>query len=327
MGLKDRFNGTGILSSLEELNSGAFSVKKIDIDMITPNPANEVYSLDNIDELAANIIENGLLHNLVVKPLPDGTYRLISGHRRRLALMKAYEITGKEDFKQPECKIRDDLTDAVDEEIALHKASIDDRELTGPEKAARAKRLMELYKFKRDRGELVEGKIRNLVAKDMGMSESQVQRLINMDRLIPELKQLANSGDLPVSTAEKFSGLTNDQQYKAYQTIKQKDLGDRKKITRSDAEKIKKTVKKKGDKISYQQQQNAGENHIPDTANEEGSVINEIQKKIHFLLKAAENISEQAEKPYKNWAKSLLGKQLEEIINNAQDIIELLKKY
>ena len=81
MRLKDRFTGKGILSSMEDINSGAFNTKKIDINKILPNPANDIYSLENIDELTQNIIENGLIHNLVVKPLPDGSYVLISGHR------------------------------------------------------------------------------------------------------------------------------------------------------------------------------------------------------------------------------------------------------
>ena len=327
MGLKDRFSGTGILNSLEELDSGAFFVKKIDIDKIRPNPANDIYSLDHIDELAQNIVENGLLHNLVVKPLPDGTFRLVSGHRRRLALKKAYEITGIDDFLKPECIIRDDLSDAVDEEIALHKASIDDRQLTGPEKAARAKRLMELYKIKRNRGEPVEGKIRSLVAKDMGVSESQIQRLMNIDRLIPELKEMADSGALPVSTAEKFSGLEKDEQYKAYQKIKQKEqVG--KKTTRSAAEKIKDSLKEteNTDKTLRQQKQSAGKKHIS-TGEEENQDATKLQEKIQFLLQAAGNIMNQIEKPYESWRKSLMIEQLEKVIDSAQNIIDLLKTH
>ena len=305
MGLKDRFSGTGILNSLEELDSGAFFVKKIDIDKIRPNPANDIYSLDHIDELAQNIVENGLLHSLVVKPLPDGTFRLVSGHRRRLALKKAYEITGIDDFLKPECIIRDDLSDAVDEEIALHKASIDDRQLTGPEKAARAKRLMELYKIKRNRGEPVEGKIRSLVAKDMGVSESQIQRLMNIDRLIPELKEMADSGALPVSTAEKFSGLEKDEQYKAYQKIKETE---------------------NTDKTLRQQKQSAGKKHIS-TGEEENQDATKLQEKIQFLLQAAGNIMNQIEKPYESWRKSLMIEQLEKVIDSAQNIIDLLKTH
>lgn len=306
MRLKDRFTGKGILSSLEDINSGAFNTKKIDINKILPNPANDIYSLENIDELTQNIIENGLIHNLVVKPLPDGSYVLISGHRRRLALIKAYELTGNDDFKNPECKIRDDLSDDVDAEIALHKASLDDRVLTGKEKSIRAKRLMELYKIKKERGEQVEGKIRRLVAQDMDISESQVQRLINMDKLIPEFKEIIDEGKLSISTAERFSKLTRDDQLKAYKEINHQKASGKEKITRSEAENIIKDITKPQNK---------------DSAIFNPDFIKDTAERMNFLSQLAAFIAEQTESPYDKWETSIIKKYLTEISSIAKDLL------
>lgn len=310
MSLKNKFSGKGILTSLEEIQSGAFTTKKIDIDRIHPNPANDIYSLDNIDELTQNLIENGLIHNLVVKPSHDGSYLLISGHRRRLALLKAFEITGKDEFKHPECKIRDDLADPVDEEIALHKASLDDRELTGKEKALRAKRLMELYKLKKERGEFVEGKIRSLVAKDMGMSESQIQRFINMDKLIPEINELIDEGQLPVSTAEKFSKLTEDDQIKAYKKINHQKAAGKENITRSVAEDIINDIKKSHDNTSV---------NSPE-------LIKETAERINFLSQLADYIADQSKAPYEKWDTHIIKKHLNDISSIAKDLLYVFDK-
>ncbi len=316
MSLKNRFSGTGILDSIEAINTVPKKTRIINIDKIIPNPANEGYSLDNIDELAQNIIENELIHNLVIKPLPDGMYRIISGHRRRLALYRAYEITGDEKYKNPECIVRDDLADVVDEEIALHRASTDDRELTGSEKAFRAKRLMELYKIKRERGESIEGKIRGLVARDMGMSESQIQRYINMDRLIPELKQLADNGQLPVSTAERFSGLDKADQQAAYEKIAQDINSKQKKVTRQDADKIRRVVEKVKEAETVMASEKA-----PDETQEIA-----IKSKLQFLLQTADTIFYQTDKPFGKWDMDLIKKDLKQLASDANILIGCLNR-
>ena len=60
----------------------------ITLEDIHPNARNPRANLDDIDELAASIRENGLLQPLVVHPRPAGGFELIAGHRRYAALLE-----------------------------------------------------------------------------------------------------------------------------------------------------------------------------------------------------------------------------------------------
>ena len=60
-------------------------IKKISIFDLVPSEEN-FYSMREIEELKAAIeIAGKVLQNLVVVPLENGKYKVISGHRRRLA--------------------------------------------------------------------------------------------------------------------------------------------------------------------------------------------------------------------------------------------------
>lgn len=65
--------------------------KMIPYNMITPNPLND-FPMEDIEELAASIAVDGLLTSLTaVGPYNDGTYVLISGHRRFKAIQTLVE--------------------------------------------------------------------------------------------------------------------------------------------------------------------------------------------------------------------------------------------
>ena len=54
------------------------------IDSITPSPfqVRKTFSQQDIQKLAASILQNGLLQPISVRPMPGGTYQLIAGERR-----------------------------------------------------------------------------------------------------------------------------------------------------------------------------------------------------------------------------------------------------
>ena len=68
--------------------AGREEIQYIDLDRIDPDPCN-FYSLDGLDELAANIELIGLQQPLRVRPSTAvaGRYIVVSGHRRRAALL------------------------------------------------------------------------------------------------------------------------------------------------------------------------------------------------------------------------------------------------
>ncbi len=116
-------------------NDIAIEVKLIDIE---PNKDQPRKSFDRIalEELAASIKEHGLLQPIVVKPLTNGTYRIIAGERR----WRACGIAGLE--KVP--VIIKDLGEREIMEVALIE-NLQRQDLNPVEEALGYKALIDLY--------------------------------------------------------------------------------------------------------------------------------------------------------------------------------------
>lgn len=203
----------GISKNIEKTNTleakNNFKVEYIDIKDIKRNEKN-FYEIVNVDELAEDIKMNGLNHNLVVRKLEDGTYELISGERRYTALNKLV-TEGNKLFALVPCKVIE--ANDIDAEIILIQANAQTRELTDLEKLEQVKRLKELYTAKKANGENIPGKIRNLIANDLNLSSTQVSRYESINsNLIPELKEVLESGNLTIANASEFSALSEDNQ-------------------------------------------------------------------------------------------------------------------
>lgn len=205
--------GKDITETISKQENDNIVVQRVDIDNMISNSANAIYSISGIDELANNIKENNLIHNIVLRPLDNGKYRIISGHRRREALRLLVERDGITEFKTPLCNIRYDIDDDLNEQLALHKASINDRELSDIEKAKQAKELQEIYRKKKERGDILVGKVRDLIGADMGISGIQAQRYLEMnDKLIPEMQQLIDDNIISGSAALEFKKRSEEEQ-------------------------------------------------------------------------------------------------------------------
>lgn len=193
--------------TLEAKNN--FKVEYIDIKNIKRNEKN-FYEIVNVEELAEDIKMNGLNHNLVVRKLDSGEYELISGERRYTALTQLVE-QGNELFALVPCKVIE--ANDLDAEIILIQANAQTRELTDLEKLEQVKRLTELYKAKKANGENIPGKVRNLIANDLKLSPTQVSRYESINnKLIPELKEILENGNLTIANASEFSSLSEDNQ-------------------------------------------------------------------------------------------------------------------
>ncbi|MBS6503653.1 MAG: ParB N-terminal domain-containing protein [Clostridium sp.] len=203
----------GISKNIEKANTleakNNFKVEYIAINDIKRNEKN-FYEIVNVDELAEDIKMNGLNHNLVVRKLENGTYELISGERRYTALNKLVQ-EGNNLFALVPCKVIE--ANDIDAEIILIQANAQTRELTDLEKLEQVKRLTELYKTKKANGESISGKIRNIIANDLNLSATQVSRYESINNnLIPELKEVLESGNLTIANASEFSALSEDNQ-------------------------------------------------------------------------------------------------------------------
>ena len=198
------------VKTIEELEAkDNFKVEYIDIKNIKRNEKN-FYDIVNIDELAEDIKMNGLNHNLVVRKLDDNNYELISGERRYTALSKLVK-EGNKIFALVPCKVIE--ANDIDAEIILIQANAQTRELTEKEKLEQINKLTALYKTKKANGEKVPGRIRDIIAKDLNLSPTQVGRYERVNNnLIPELKRLLEEGNLTVANASEFASLSEENQ-------------------------------------------------------------------------------------------------------------------
>ncbi|MDQ0149666.1 ParB N-terminal domain-containing protein [Eubacterium multiforme] len=186
-----------------------FKMQYIDINNINRSKKN-FYEIINIDELAEDIKLNGLNHNLVVRKLDNGQFELLSGERRYTALTKLVN-EGNETFALVPCKVVN--VNDTDAEIILIQSNAQTRELSDIEKLKQIERLKELYNDKKKNGEKIPGKIRDIIANDLKLSPTQVGRYEKINnKLIPELKEVLENGNLTIHNASEFSSLSETNQ-------------------------------------------------------------------------------------------------------------------
>jgi ParB family chromosome partitioning protein len=133
------FSISGLLDSASRTN-GRFRVVEIPVGDIADHPGNAVYSMDadGVRALAESIKENGLTDLPLVRKLPDGSWQMISGHRRKAA----YALLAQEDgaYARLPCRVAEGVDDARALAL-LHSANYFVRALTVTERAAATRAL------------------------------------------------------------------------------------------------------------------------------------------------------------------------------------------
>lgn len=193
-----------------------YTEKTVQLAELRANPRNFFRAPDpeEIKELALSIKEHGLLHPIVVRPV-EGGYEIISGHRRKEAL----EYLG---IKEAAVKVVE--ADDVEAELMLIDANLESRALSPMEVARAIRRKKELMGERRGRKERqndanFQGKTAGIIASQLGMSESQVERLDRLNNLIPELQLLVEKGRLKFTTAVHIASWPAEAQRDLYQAL------------------------------------------------------------------------------------------------------------
>lgn len=181
-------------------------------DLIPSN--NNFYSVENIKELKMSIEMFGVLQNLTVKPLDNGRYEIVSGHRRHKACMELV-AEGKTEFEYIPCGIQTEQ-DEIKEHILLIMTNSTTRELSDWEKMKQAEELRKSFGELKKR-ENLPGRVRDLVAEALNTSPTQIARLNAIDNnLTPEFKEEFKEGKIGTSAAYELSGMSAEQQKQAY---------------------------------------------------------------------------------------------------------------
>lgn len=203
------------LSSQEERDNAKLEkVQMIPLDKITdfPNHPYRVVEDDEMFNMAESVKKWGVIHPVIVRPKEDGTYEMISGHRRK----RASEIAGRNEIKA----IVREMTD--EEAIITMVDSNKQREKVLPsEKAFAYKMKLEAMKRQGQRNDLtsvptaqkLEKKTtREIIAEEAGESQDQVRRYVRLTELIPELLNLVDEEKIKLRPAVEISYLTRDEQ-------------------------------------------------------------------------------------------------------------------
>lgn len=200
----------------------AYEVVELDTADLIPNEKNNIYSIENIEDLK-NAIElaGGIKQNLVVEPADEnGKYKIIAGHRRWTAA-KELAADGKTEYKKVPCLIERE-PDAAKRELLLIYTNATARELTDAEKAKQSQRATELLTEIKNREGLT-GRVRDLVADMIHTTAAQIGRYqaINKNLTNESLKTAFESGDLKVSAAYEASKLDAEGQAAAAEKLEE----------------------------------------------------------------------------------------------------------
>ncbi len=190
-----------------------YKITHISVHDLEPSQGN-FYSTEQIEELKASIAAFGIKQNLVVKPLEGGKYRVIAGHRRRLALLSLAE-EGKQEFEKAPCIIETE-EDELRERLLLITTNSTARQLSDWEKVKQAQELKALLEQikKRDK---IPGRLRELIASALDTSPAQVGRMEAITKnLTPEFQEELKEGRVNMSTAYEISGMPEEQQREVY---------------------------------------------------------------------------------------------------------------
>lgn len=166
--------------------------------------------------LIESIEKYGILNPLIVRPLKEGVYEIVSGHRR----MHASILAG---FDTIPAIVREMTNDEA--VIAMVDANIQREELLPSEKAFAYKMKLGAMKRQGTRSDLTlsqnETKLRSdsELSKQVGESRAQIQRYIRLTELIPDLLETVDSKKLNFTTAVDISYIDKQVQGWLYEYI------------------------------------------------------------------------------------------------------------
>lgn len=151
-------------------------IEYIDIDKIVPDPEN-FYELSDIDALAENISLFGLRQPLRVREQPDGSYMIVSGHRRYTALKKIIAEDGREDLREVPCIVETAGDNPALKQLALIYDNMDNRKISSADFARQVEQVEKLlYQLQQD-GYDFPGRMRDHVSEICKASAGKIARV------------------------------------------------------------------------------------------------------------------------------------------------------
>ena len=197
------------------------SIVRISTVKLHPFPAHpfKVQDDENMEQLTQSIQAQGVLTPLVVRPLENGEYEVISGHRRLHACRKAGIKT------VPALVYTIDRDAAA---IALVDSNLHRERILPSEKAFAYKLKMDALSRQGKRTDLTSRQVGEKLSvtqlsESSNESERQIHRYIRLTNLVPGILEKVDEGRIALTPAVELSYLTEAEQKDLLETMESED--------------------------------------------------------------------------------------------------------
>ena len=173
-----------------------------------------------MDQLVFSILTQGLLTPISVRPIENGEYEVISGHRRLHACKKVGIET------VPALIYTLDRDTAT---IAMVDSNLHREKILPSEKAFAYKLKLDAMQRQGQRTDLTSDQVgrkletAELIGEQGGDSKTQVRRYIRLTELIPDILRMVDDGKIALTPAVELSYLTKQEQQDLLETMESED--------------------------------------------------------------------------------------------------------
>ncbi|MBQ7370990.1 MAG: ParB/RepB/Spo0J family partition protein [Blautia sp.] len=208
------------LKSVEELLGVSNEESAMDIEIVKIRPFKNhpfrVVDDEKMQDLVESIQVNGILSPVLIRPIGNDIYEMVSGHRR----IHAASILGMECVPAIIREMTDD--EAV---VKMVDANIQREELLPSEKAFAYNMKMEAMRRQGARNDLTSGQngpklAVETISQEVGDSSRQVKRFIRLTELIPELLDYVDQKRIQFTVAVEISYINQEIQKWLYEYIR-----------------------------------------------------------------------------------------------------------
>ncbi len=213
------------LTSVEELLGVSNEESAMDIEIVKIQPFRnhpfKVIDDEKMEDLVESIRTNGILSPVLIRPIGNDIYEMVSGHRR----MHAAILLGMDRIPAIIREMSDD--EAI---VKMVDANIQREELLPSEKAFAYKMKMDAMKRQGSRQDLEKEttstqigwklETAEILGKELGESKNQIRRFIRLTELIPELLEYVDQKRLQFTVAVEISYIDKEVQKWLYEYIK-----------------------------------------------------------------------------------------------------------
>ena len=193
-------------------NKADYPVMDINIELIDEFPEHPFKVIDDeeMDKLAANIAEYGVLHPGIIREAGNGRYQMISGHRRLYASRKAGKVT---------MPVR--IMNLSDDEATILMADANFLQRVEIMPSEKAKAYKKKYDAIKSQGKKGTGNSLKTLGEAAGESDKTVQRFIRLSYLSDALLELVDVNKLGVKQGAEISYLSDEYQGYVLDAIEQ----------------------------------------------------------------------------------------------------------